>query len=382
MPVREFYWDGSSWTGGGTGSRDDLVPGTYVPGLTPNTVGLVDPAAVTNVIAGTIISPEVYPRYMVASSYYENTRFECPVFTHWSSPAETTFYNCHFVGLNPQTAQELADTLGTAALGNNDFASGFVNYRAMHMTFIDCTFDNGWWYDQGLSNRYSTLWSAAFHGGNFTWKRCDVKRFVDGVGWAQGPCGIDAYTLIQDSWIHAGFYANNIEAIPGKWDPQSGNNTHTDAFQVNTGRNCEIKYSYLGGTRLHSSQLVDVPYLPGGFTGDDYDNAAIMWQQERNDYGDAGNVAYMNFHDNWFGGGIATVQAVVKNSNTLSNNCFVTNNKVLIRQAGWGQGNSAGYWFAQSTSGTGVVYSGNVQWDGTVANLNGNGVAVPIQNAL
>jgi len=382
MPVREFVWDGSSWgDDNNVISRDDLVPGTYIPGMTPNTVGVVDWPAVTNVEVGTVQLSMAFQLFIPTSTYYENTRFECPVFTGVASPSTMTFYNCHFVGLNPQVVQDLYDTLGEVT-SVGDSSRGFINYRNKHVTFIDCTFDNGWWFDQGLSNRISTLWSGGLTGGNFTLTRCEVTRFVDGVGWAQGPCGIDAFTLIQDSWIHRGFYANGIVGIPGKWNPQSGGYTHSDAFQVNTGRNCEIKFSMLGGERRDTAVSESIPYLPGGDTGGDFGNSIFMWQQEVNNYTTAGDVAYMNVHDNWMGGGMGTIQAVVKNGNDLSNNCFVTNNKVWIRRPGWGQGGSAGYWFVQSVGGTGIVYTNNVQWDGTITNMNGNGVAVPITNAL
>ena len=200
MPVREYTWDGTSWVGSSNiNTRDNLIAGTYVPGLTSNTVGVPNNlAGINSSVAGTVQAKstgayQYYTRYIATGGSYSNIRFECPVFLDSSTTADCTFYQCHFVGLNPQTVQSLYDTYG-AVNGVSESASGFVNYTTRHATFIDCTFDNGWWYDQGTSDRLSTLWSFGLHGGNFTLTRCELKRYTDGINWAQGPCGTSACT--------------------------------------------------------------------------------------------------------------------------------------------------------------------------------------------
>lgn len=365
--------------------RENLVAGTYVPGLKDDTVGVPNVSLITKVEVGTVqpTSSGAYtdfPRYVVSGApTITDTRFEAPVFLGSTTTGDVTFKRCHFVGLNPQTVQALYDAAGdTKAV--REAASGFVNYTARHATFIDCTFDNGWWYDQGKSNRISTLWSAALHGGNLSLVRSELTRFVDGINFAQGPCGPEAYTLVDSSWIHGGFFANGIVPPPGaSWVAQSGNNTHSDAFQFNTGRNVEIRYSLLGGARADFSERVSVPYLPGGSTGDDYANSAIMWQQENNAYGAAGLVDNVDLHDNWMAGAVGTLQIVTKNGNTLPGATNkVRNNRFLRRELGWGtSANSPGYAIVKSSD-TGVAFSGNVLWDGTDANRAGTGDVCPM----
>lgn len=364
--------------------RDGLVPGSYVPGLVADTVGArLD--RVVSVERGTVqpLSNGAYsafPRYILAGAgEIVGTRFECPVFTSADTTGDWTFRHCHFVGWNPQLVQAAYDTLGaTTAVAES--ASGVVNYRSAHLTFIDCTWDNGWWYDQGLSDRISTLWSAGLHGGGFTVTRGLIRRFTDGVNWAQGPCGADAFTLVEDSAITDGFYANGITAPAGAtWTPQSGAYTHSDAFQFNTGANLEIRHSLLGGTRNAFADRVSVPYRPGGATGRDYGNSSLMWQQEGNAYGPAGWIDNVDVHDVWLGGGAGTVQLVTKNANAFP---AATNHlrraKVMTRQPGWGTtSTSPGYALVRSAD-IALDISDVVWWDGTNEGRDGTGVACPV----
>ncbi|MCL2037647.1 hypothetical protein FWG95_01425 [Candidatus Saccharibacteria bacterium] len=385
--VIEYIWDGTSWNGGGNViTRDDLVPGTYVPGLVPDTVGTPVGWTPVRTEAGTPTTTTVgtFNIFRPTETLYEDIRFTCPVQPGPTVPAAVTFNRCHFVGGNPQVQQAEYDALST---WDNGLAlqrsSLMTNYRAGHLTFIDCTFDPGWWFDQGLSTRVATIWTLGLNGGNFTVKRCEVLRCVDGIGWAQGPNGPTAYTEVFQSAIWKNFGAVNIVRPSGSvWTIPSGNYIHSDGFQVNIGNTLEIAYNLFGGQRNSWAQRQNMPYVPGGpdaSSGDDAYNSCFMIQQEGNAYGADGDVHSLYIHDNWMGGGSGSVQLVDKNSNNLSGLTF-TNNKILTRQTGWGDAvNSPGYYIVKSST-LAATITGNVTWDGTNAGLAGTGIAAPIQN--
>lgn len=386
--IIEYVWDGNSWTGGDSViTRDDLVPGAYVPGLVADTVGTPVGWTPSRTEAGSPVTTNAgtFNLFRPSETLYEDVRFTCPVQTyHTPMLASVTFNRCHFVGGNPQIQQAEYDVMTSWNNGEALQRSTLVsNYRATRMIFIDCIFDPGWWYDQGLSTRVATIWTLGLTGGNFTLKRCEVRRCVDGIGWAQGPCGPAAYTEVFQSTLWKNFMANNIIRPSGAvWTIPSGNFTHSDGFQVNTGHSLEIAYSLFGGQRNSWAERQSMPYVPGGSdasSGDDAENACFMIQQETNTYGDDGVVRDLNIHDNWMGGGSGSVQLVDKNSNNLSGLTFV-NNKILTRQAGWGTTEaSPGYYIVKSST-LAATITGNVTWDGTNAGLAGTGTAAPIQN--
>jgi hypothetical protein len=256
-----------------------------------------------------------------------------------------------------------------------------VNYRPTHLTFIDCTFDCGWYYDQGLSDMVATQWSAGLHGGNFTFDRVLVRRWVDGVNFAQGACGSAAYTLINQSAIVDGAYANNIVPPPGThWASQSGGQTHSDAFQFNQGRNVEIRYSLLGGHRNDFADRQNVPYIPCGSSGNDYSDTAILLQQDgTNSYGTNGIIDNVDIHDSWMGGSIATVQVTYKNGNLFpAATNHIRNNRVLQRHPGWGNTASESGSYMMLWPGVTVDHSGNVTWDGTDSGRDGTATPITI----
>lgn len=361
-----LYCDGTTYTAGGgqtvQPSRDSLVYGTYIPGIIENTVGTTGAQTTVLGAGGTT--------YTIPSSAteYNDTRFESYV-SIAQGTGTITFRNCLFVGNNPQDVH----TSRTTAAADLP-AQGLSNFTNRHLVFIDCTFDNGWWFDQGLSNRYSTQWSPAIHGGHFTLERCEVKRFTDLINFAGRPNGSGGFVLIEASRLHQSWYGPS---------GQEGGYAHADSFQFNTGPNVEVRYSYLGGDYTNPTRS---PVEPG-FVTPGSNNAIFMIQQEL-DGANAGTANWLveNFyiHDNWLHGGDATINLNNYVSSdarynpmpgTSTAGCRITANRFAVRD---GVNNKAGTQIRRTTS-VQTYIAGNYEWV-PGGNIYGNGVELTQAN--
>lgn len=377
MPTQYLYCDGISYVlGGGAtvgASRDNLIYGTYVPGLTPDTVGTTStPTTITAVTNTTQSIP-------ASTTLVENTRFRSSV-SLAAGTSPITFRNCHFVGNNPQDSYASRQDAGVADIPGY----GFVNFTGRHATFIDCTFDNGWWFDQGLSNRYSINSSFGIWGGNFTLIRCEMRRFTDLVNFAGRPNGDNGHVLIEASWMHENYFATSS---------QEGGITHSDTFQFNTGHSVEIRNSYLGGnyTQQTSTQATALGYITPGAN-----NAVILIQQENDPESDNSTprttwnwtpnwyVEDIYIHDNWFHGAAATINlnCVVPSNTDLFNplagtatdGVRIVRNKFAVRNTT----NKSGFQIRKTTSVTSYL-ADNVEWD-PAGSINGNGTVLTTGN--
>lgn len=373
MPVREYYWDGTQWTSSGTGggsssptladlraARTALTPGTYIPGpeFTANSVGIYGESFIEDTwdpgTSGGTFKP-------TTPQTIENTLFMGNV-VGTAAMGTVTFKNCMFVGNKPELVQAMNATSPNAAY---DFGSGATNYTVGQFVFEDCTFDNSWWYRNGLSNWWDTTQVfqevVGYHGTNATLRRCLITGFVDSVNYALGNLDYSQGSMLIDaSRLGGNYYGAN----PGRVNDTIPH-THSDGWQVGTGGNMETRYSYIGGPLVQSELN-----LTGGVTSGAA-NAAFMIQQEQSS---AASVQVVNIaiHDNWLAGGAATVNLNYKNSNTLSS-VSITNNRIMKHNTSY---NGNGYYILK-TSGVAASISGNVVWelDGSIF---GNGTAAPI----
>lgn len=363
---REHIYVGSS------ASRAGLVSGTYIPGLT---VPLADSVGVVNwgelVDVGNGVQTANIPS---STTYLENRRYKQCVNVS-SGTSDLGFYNCHFVGNNQQQVFEQ----GSGTVNSRSF----INFTGRHVTFTDCTFDQGWWYDQGLSNRVSTASSFSFHGGNFSFIRCHFRRSTDKINYAGRPCGNAAWNLIDACRFAEAWFGPS---------GQLGGYTHADDVQWNTGSQpFEIRHSYFGGDFQGSL----TPGEPGVVTASSY-NAIFMIQQERDsgfEYTSNWLVDDYYIHDNWVHGSGASfnVNNYVTTDwryNTMpgdsTSGCRIVRNKIAVRD---GTVNKAGTDIRRTTSvetyfGAGTADQ-NVRWDPTagLAGINGTGQAAVIVTA-
>lgn len=302
--------------------RDALVAlyGTYIPGtaqdaaliqgVRTDSVGLVTGLGELKVIEGT---NGVYNiTNSTPANIFENTLFLCTVSIQASLSSNRTFWNCWFAGNNPMYLEERHFNGQGIPAG---MGSAVRNWSGRHITFIDCTLDSRWWYDNDLSEYESWLHSASVSGGHFTAERSILAGFTDGVNFtgAPGEAGSgNQYVKIIASRLGPNFFAYDI---PMTYNPQALQYTHSDSFQWNTGANVEILHSYLGGPRLLSAK----PLWPGGTQMRDSGNSTCMFQQEDDDRFTLEQrwVTNVYVHHNWLAGGTSTININYSKGNTL-----------------------------------------------------------------
>lgn len=374
-------------------TRDSLVYGSYVPGLTTvsgypyGVVGIVDP---------TVTWTDVYPASTVDGYIYIDSTATIggtlanPIknVRYWGKvkprvTGNVYFSNCQFNNRRPED-------MWMNSVGSNGGSIENFGANPPHLFLKDCLFDAKAWFDAGLSNFWGHPQQMGIHGSNHTLERCELRNMQDGfenVGPTTASAASAAYTQLIASWVHRNFYVKPWTVpvgygFPGEGGPGPGvpasNDTHSDADQFNTGGNVEISFSNLGG------RLDTVGYLAANAynSGDDCHNSAVIIQQEV-DASTINHVGNVRIHDNWMSGGAATINANLKNGNTLSD-CSFLRNKIARRGTGtWG---GAGYYIyrngglAASLFGSGADQ--NVIWDPdtTTGSINGTGIAVPIVN--
>lgn len=366
---------GTGGGGGGTSSdpRDSLVYGSYIPGWTPNTVGVrtanwSSGASITFTDVFGDANGEIYLDFSTPQ-VRTNVNYMGKVICRGATTF--TFNNCRFAGQIP----EQCVTVNAGAIQN-------YGSSPPHLVFIDCTIDRQIWFDRGLSPYKGSPYQSGIHGGNFTMRRSDIKNCQDGVNF-NGPnvlaAAIDHFVLIEASQIHKNYYKNGWFDQYAPWNGTvagpgvpASRDTHSDAFQWNVGRNVTIRYSMLGGVSNAAAYALAPPNAYNA--GDDSHNSALIIQQE------AGTTDYMLVQNvlveyNWLMAGAATLNMNYKNSN-LGADWIFRFNKFAIRgttaQAG------AGYQIYKHGSLQSQL-TGNVQWD-PAGSINGNGVAASIVN--
>lgn len=365
MTVHRQRWDGAEWVGGaqpGTpgSSRDDLVAGTYIPGVEANTAGVYPGTTFADVFpsSGTTI--------VLSSGVYTGQRFFGNV--KLTGSGTYTFDNCLFAGHDPSE---------TPSESYEGFMWNYDQNRTVVLT--DCTFD-GWEWNRvygkvqtvtrtvagGTVDMKGWVVSMAYKGRNATFNRCELVNMQDGI-FVIGP----NVSFIQSvSWQNQ--YMN------GGVGTSSDGATHCDAIQFGYGANTEIAYSMLGGRRIMDSYLANPPT---DIEGEDAYNACLMIQLEV-----GGESVEADIHDNWFGGGSATVNMALKNGDILDQ-VLLTDNRFLRRGAtvetnGYRNDNdrdlvgNGGYYIIRPTS-TAPTFTRNVIWD-LNGDILGTGESVPI----
>jgi hypothetical protein len=345
-------------------NRDGLpaLYGTYIPGVAPNTVGLVDDEMVKTRVGDGVAVISIPSTTLLI----ENTDLRSQVnISGRATDPPLVIRNCRLWGQNPQRVQEsrasasIPDLLGKA----------LQNYSGRHVVLIDCLIDNGLWYDAGESDRISTQWSPALHGGNFTVERCLIRRFTDAINFAGRPNGVGSFVKVLASRICDNWYGAS---------GQDGGYSHSDGFQFNTGANVEIAYSYIGGPfeRITTATVLGMT-TPGPY------NAGLMIQQEQ----DGNNhhtanwlVDNFNIHHNWLEGSVATVNLNVSTkaekfnpmTGTATSGCRIWANRIAVRPA------NSGFYIYRTTS-TETYLGGNVFWI-PGQSIYGNGVELTASN--
>lgn len=303
------------------------------------------------------------------------------------------FRQCQFHGPDPNTVVT-TDPGMIRCYGN---APSKVYYR-------DCLFDPLPWVTEQGRARVSPYYMG-FHGANFDVRRSEFRNIQDPFNMV-GPNGNDAAavtaqeTIIEQNWIHKGFYANNVQPPP---DGQP----HSDGIQFNTGRNFTIRGNYIGGQQVMTGYWTwpnggAAPYLGvGSNLGDGFFGAGIMIKNEV-DASATNKIENVLIEGNWIEG---CAHGINHASNPSAPNTFSTtnirNNKFIPRTgadaADWARsyripatitvggttrngavgdpevlfGTGAGTYIIRANTMT-SIYSGNV--------LTTTGAAVPIAN--
>lgn len=179
--------------------------------------------------------------------------------------------------------------------------------------------------------------SFGVHGGNVKMYRTEIVNCGDGWNFL-GPNGTNAAavlaqsTLLQQSWLHKGYYANDQRHVP---DGQ----IHCDGFQTNYGRNVRIFGNTIGGVVNHIGYNTWPGWAPsngpGYNAGDDFAYSALMLTQEAIPNGDTNNLlTNIVIESNWLGGGSVTINIPVERG-TDHSGTTIRNNRFLRRQTNW-----------------------------------------------
>lgn len=116
--------------------------------------------------------------------------------------------------------------------------------------------------------------ARAMQGANHTIERCEIHGTSDGFGFTSNLGG----QQILGCWVHDGLY--------GEWTPpnanypsSTGNYLHSDAFQIQLGKNIVIRGNYIGGRRT-GPYIHNTGHPTEMIAGDDYPNTLFMIKQE------------------------------------------------------------------------------------------------------
>lgn len=335
--------------------RSELVSGTYIPGLTPDTVGVRSAIELVDVEAG----PDGIIR--LDPGDYHGLRLWGQV--RPSGPGVVRLFDCRTPGMDPRRL-----------VGPDQFGAVHNTETDRFVEMYDCTaLGSDWHTIRGvtvpitLTSTGETIlatqspFSAGLRGRNITAMRCEIADFQDlvailGSGWH----------LLQN-WIHRGWYAK------GGVGTSADGQTHTDVIQIyftDVGAPAnEIRGNMLGGAR-NSDGYTGV--APGGNLGEDCANSALMGQLEI-----LGRAVDMVVDDNWIAGGAASINLNYKNGNDLSG-LAVTNNRFLRwTPSGIPVRNDPGVAYIYTKTTLHPTLTGNVLWDWD-GPITGSGEPVPI----
>lgn len=159
---------------------------------------------------------------------------------------------------------------------------------------------------------HESWFTNTLNGGNFTVRRTEIKRGVDGLGLTS----VSGNTVIEANWIHDGYWTSWTDDTPEPKPGHSDNQTHSDGIQFHRGKNHVIRGNFIGGERG-----------PTGGTGDDYRNAGMMISQAV-DSSAANRLDNVLIEKNWLQGGAATINLAKSNNNDLST-VTIRNNRFL-----------------------------------------------------
>lgn len=265
-------------------SRDALVPGTYKPNNAA-VVGLLPNQPITNAV----YPPSGQTTITLSQPLYQDTIFWGQL--RASTTATSELRNCIVAGPDPSTL--------TTITGNFQSFDSATVLRS-HITFTDCLISSKPWQVDDLgrplaagATRGFSPFSVGLHGGQFTLNRCEVTDVQDCINYTVGNDG--SHCLINQSWLHHTYYRN------GWTDPGSppSQDTHSDLFQFNRGKNIEVRFSVLGGYRNQAAYDIAPP---GGYNGgDDSFGAAFMCKQEAG-YTTYDQIHNVEIHHNWIYG--------------------------------------------------------------------------------
>lgn len=141
----------------------------------------------------------------------------------------------------------------------------------------------------------------AIEGANFTLRRTEIRRGVDGVGLVSQGGNV----MIEASWIHDGYWTSWTAATPEPKPSHADMQTHSDAVQFHRGRRYVLRGNLFGGDRG-----------AGRGTGDDYNNACLMIAQGV-DASAANRLEDVVVEKNFFQGGAASINLALSNGNDL-----------------------------------------------------------------
>lgn len=342
--------------------RDLLVRGTYIPGWTADTAGLLSTplTATVNGDSNGIININ---GGIPSDGVIRNTLFKGKIVP--GLPFKLS--NC----LLPNRQPEQVNDEGT---GNGGCLQNFGS-NPPFVQLEDCLLDPQWWFDNGLSALKGSPLQVGIHGGNAKLNRCEIRHVQDGhelVGPTLQSAHDAATYTFSNGWIHAGAYFKPWPA--GVPLAPASNDTHSDAAQGNTHANVLFEYSMLGGVR----DLVGYNSTPAYNSGDDFNNSAIIVAQETSS---AANVAVYNWKADhcWLMGAKATVNFALKNSNTGST-WDLTFNKIARR--GSTQPAGVGFYIYVANGMTCPFLAPgantNTIWDPFTGSIDGTGVLAPI----
>lgn len=320
------------------GTRESLVPGTYVPGATttgplPGTTFFDVEDNGSGVIAlnsawlsarGVTLDGD--DRYTLTGlRFWGEVRFNTP---------KIRLRNCQIHGPDP--------TVSTSTAIIKNYGAGYY-----HATLENCLIDPLPWYTErgrAMMTDVNYQRRCGISGGDLEVRWTEIRNVEDGWALIQNddlvsdpgnprPDG-QRFWVCDRNWIHACTYVNGPDYMLTA-NPGSGGSPHADAFQFNTGRNGHLVGCMLGGSR--NPLAYDSWPTTWERITDDYSNAAIMLQQEVSGFsvGDPRWIDATIIEDNFLGGGNATINVVYKNSNTLEG-VTIRRNKWLQRGANWG----------------------------------------------
>ncbi|MGV9001438.1 MAG: hypothetical protein ACOH18_00560 [Candidatus Saccharimonadaceae bacterium] len=341
IPSRTRTWTGTAWVGSGgpsvitsspsSASRVNPTRGTYTPnsnqyaGLLPGwTPDMLTPVYANSSGYISISTPGPH----VNKIFWGQVRMV--------SSTLPIFRNCVFAGPIPTT---LASTTSGAI---RCYGTGYYQW-----TLEDCLIDAAVWLTPispisvSLETwKVNTRRNVGVHGGRGTMRRCEIKNVVDGVNSVQSisvlgdPVYENAFTLLEDCWIHQMHYYRDASVMPTL--PEG---THSDCFQTSVGKHLTLNGCYLGGFRDpvgYGTYYDGVPASPdssiGYNSGDDAWNSCMMIEQEV-DTQEKNILDYVEVKNCFFEGGTYSINHhyVSSRPNLMSNSSF--HNNYFVRRS-------------------------------------------------